>query len=247
MDVVGFQRQGRRLLDQLGVERVAALHLAEADAVTGHGEIFVAQEIAHPLVRGVDLARFRFVSRRQARLIGFGKVVGEVLDRTHELGFGERHGQQGIELFDHAADGQLRFQHAAFHPFARALDRAVADGDVIVVAAEIIFVIREGLELRSTIAAGEVRIKGVEAAEMIDRPHLGQRADFVGLAAQSRFLLILENIVGKLVGRRELAAVDLVEQREIELSVEPRSIEAGVGQVIAEPVGVRVVATEQPT
>src|SRR3546814_7572737 len=83
--------------------------------------------------------------------------------------------------------------------------------------------------------AGKGGIESVEAAEMVDRAHFGQRADFIAAALQILLLGIAEHIVGKLVGRIELAAIDLRQQRQIELNIGPLCEELRIGQIIAQP------------
>ena len=54
MDLVGGHRQCRRRLDLVAVERVAALHVHQSDAVARVGKIFVLQEVAHARQRRID-------------------------------------------------------------------------------------------------------------------------------------------------------------------------------------------------
>ena len=87
----------------------------------------------------------------------------------------------------------------------------------------------------------------MEARKVVGRSHFGQRANFVAHPAQCGFLIILENVVGELVGFGQLAAIDLRKLGEIELCVEAAGIKRGIGKEIAQPVGIGVVAAEQPT
>ena len=246
MEVVGGKRQRGRVLDHLRIELVPALHLAEADAVARHRQIFVAQEIAHCGIGRVEFGGLFGIGLGQPGLVRVGEVFGEVLHRLHVLRFLDRDRQQRVELLDHEADGELGLDHAAFHAFAELADRALGDLDIVVVAREVVFVIRQRLELRRGIAAREIGIEGVEAGEMVDRAHFGQRADFIGLPAQRRFLVIFEHIVGELVGVAQLAAIDQRQLGKIELRVEAVGIEGRIGQEIAQPVGIAIVAAEQP-
>ena len=68
---------------------------------------------------------------------------------------------------------------------------------------------------------------------MVDRAHFGQFADFVGLAAQRRFLIILEHVIGQLIGFTQLRPVDLREKREIELGIGPRCKEHRIGEIVS--------------
>ena len=233
MQIVGRKRQRGRAFDHMGIELFAALHLAQADAFAGHRQIIVAQEVAQPFMRGVKLFRLGFVGRGQSRLVCRREILGEGLHRFHEHRIRQRNRQQRVELLDNPVDGQPGFDHTRFHPLTRACYRAVGDRDIVVMTAEVVLVIGDRLELRRAIATGEVRVKGVEAGEMVDRAHFGQFADFVGLAAQRRFLIILEHVIGQLIGFTQLRPVDLREKREIELGIGPRCKEHRIGEIVS--------------
>ncbi len=163
MQVIGLERKRRRAFHHMPVQLRAALHLGQSHAVACHGHVFVAQEISHPLVSRVDFLGGRGVFNRQPRLLFGGKFLGEVLHRHEEGRFLDRHRQLRVELADDVADRQLGFVHAGFHAFAELADRAVGDGDVILVPLEVVLVVLDRLEGGGALPAGEVGIERVEA------------------------------------------------------------------------------------
>jgi hypothetical protein len=77
VDILRGEREGRRFLDEVGVEALAAGHLRDADAFAGDGEIFGAQEIAKAGEGGADLAGDGgAVGGAQAFALGFRHGVG---------------------------------------------------------------------------------------------------------------------------------------------------------------------------
>ena len=245
MDFLGLERKGGRILDQQRIELRAALHLRQADAGARNGQIFVAQEIAQARVGGVDLAGLGFVGGGEPGLVGLADAFGEALHRPHEHRIHERGVDLGIELGDHDLDSQPGLYHAARHAFAELGDRAVDKGDVVIVALQIVLVIGEGLERRDALAAGKVGIECVYPEEVVERAHLGQLADPVARTGKRTLLGIFEHVIGEAVGGRELGAVDLRQQREIELGIGACGDEGSVGERIAERVGIAIIAAEQ--
>jgi len=83
MDLVGCVGQCRRRLDIVAVERVAALHVHQPDAVARMAEIVVGEEITHALQCRIDdgLQR-RPVLLRDPRAVGGAERCRERPDRT---------------------------------------------------------------------------------------------------------------------------------------------------------------------
>ena len=50
MDIVRRQIERRRVANHLGIEHIAALHVAQANAFARERQIFVPKEIAHPRI-----------------------------------------------------------------------------------------------------------------------------------------------------------------------------------------------------
>ncbi len=244
MQVIGGQRQRCRVFDQLAIELSAALHLAEADAGARDGQIFIAEEIAHPFMRGVDLAGLGEIGGGQARLFDLAETVGEFGCRTHERRLFDRDCQLRVELFDHIADRQLGFIDAAIHTFAETVDRAIVQFDVIVVPLEVVLVILGRLERGGALAAGKGRVKGVEARKMVDRAHQRGGDDFGREALERLLLVVFEHIVSEPVGSIELRLVDRRQQCEILLRIGLAGGVIFVFEEIADPVGIAHIAAE---
>ena len=245
MDGVRGQRQRRIGLDQAGVEPVAAAHVDEAGAVAGVGQIIVLKERAQPAVGREDrIADDGGISGAQADPLGLGHRVRKGLHRpVIRRGFG-RIGKLGVELRDHVADGELGIDHARRQPLAEAPDRAIHQCREFAVAGQVVLIILDIAERRRAAAGGEGRIKGVEAAEMVDRADRGQR-QHVGLKVGEVVLaLIFEHVIGKRVGRVQPGAVDRPQRREIGIG---RSALAGiifVADIVAEMGRVAEIAAE---
>ncbi len=73
---------------------------------------------------------------------------------------------------------------------------------------EIVLVIRDRLEGRRALAAGETRVEGVEAREMIDRADLSDRQDLRRQALERLLLIVGEDVIGQPVGLVERRAID---------------------------------------
>ncbi len=80
---------------------------------------------------------------------------------------------------------------------------------------------------------------------MVHRTHFARREDRGGIALLLTLLVIGKDIVGKLVGGRQLAAVDFGQLREVYGIVRLACGKMLVGQVIAQAVRVAHVAAKQ--
>ena len=245
VDIVGLERQGRRVLDQIFIENVAALHAGKPDFVAGNRQIFILEEIVHALIASKNLLGRGGIFLGQARLVFLAEILGEIFRRCHERAVFQTETDLGGELFDDIVDRQPGFDHAAFHALTEPFNRPVADHDELLVALEIVFVVLHRLELSGTLARGEIGVEGVEAAEMVDRTDHGQRHDFVGIALQRLLLVALEHVIGDLVGGAQLAAVDLHQRCQLCGFGGLFPGEIFVRNIVAELVGIALVAAEQ--
>src|SRR3546814_15317612 len=84
-------------------------------------------------------------------------------------------------------------------------------------ALEVVLIVLERLERRCALAAGEGRIEGVEAAEMVDGPDDRQGQYVRLITLELRLLVELEDVVCDLVGVAELCTLDFGELRELAL------------------------------
>ena len=243
--LVRRQRQGRVLLDQGSVERVAAAHVDEAAAFPGMRKIFVAQEVAKAPIGGIDVVDDRRLVRLAKPLaFGFRNRLREILNRAEERRFLRRRGELGVELADHVADRQLALDHARSEAFTEAEDRPVDSTDEVAVPLEIILIILDVSERRRVPARGEDRIEGVEAGEVVDRPDRGERQHLGGEIGEVFLALIFEDVIGDPVGLVEGRPVDRRERCQIGLSRRPLAGKIFVGEEVAEAVRIAVIAAE---
>ena len=140
---------------------------------------------------------------------------------------------------------ELGFDDARGEAFAEAGDGAVEDGDELAVPAEIVLIILDIAERRGAAARGEDRIEGVDAGEMVDRPHPGEREQILLQIAQIVLALIFEDVIGDAVGRLTSAARSMPRSAARSSSAAaPLGREIGVRAEIAEPVGIAIIAAE---
>ncbi len=124
-------------------------------------------------------------------------------------------------------------------------DRAVEIGNEFLVALQVVLIVRDGLERRRALPAGEGRVECMIAEEMVHRPDPGQRQQ-VGLISAKRVRgRIFEHIIGELVSRIERGPVDGMERGKVMLGRRLLTGVIFVGDIIAEPVGVAHVAAKQ--
>ena len=240
-----LQRQRGVRFDQIGIERVAARHPAQPDAVARLGEIFALQEVAHPLVRGLDdILDLLRVGGTQARLVGWRYRRRKGLDRAVEDRTLDALLQQVVELLDHVADDELGLDDALRLALPEQDDRSVERGSVSRVALQIVLVIEEGLEGCRALPAREFGVERLDSVEMVEREQFEQREQFGRITAQADLRLLLEHIVGDLVDIGQLGAVDAREAAQVGLRRGLLGEQLLFREPVAQTVGIAQVAAE---
>ena len=121
-------------------------------------------------------------------------------------------------------------------------DRHVDVGREVAIALQAVLVIRDVGERRPALPAGDRRIFGVDAVEMVHRQRFAD-AQQVRLKAAQRVLgLELEDVVGELVRLAELVARDRMQRRQFLLRGCALVREMPVAEQVADPVGIAEVA-----
>ena len=134
---------------------------------------------------------------------------------------------------------------ARLHAFAEQADRAVQHHHILRVALQVVLVIDQSLERRRALARGDIGIAGMQPVEVIDWKQSADPDDVGGETAQFHLLFVLEHVVGDPIDRGQLRPIDPRQHRQIVLARLLLGGGLGVGQELAEPIGVAQVAAEQ--
>jgi hypothetical protein len=185
------------------------------------------------------------VAGAEPLLIGRRDAFREFLHRSVEGGALHALLQLQVELVDDVAHDELGLDDAGRHSFAEAADHLVDRSRILAVPLEVVLIILDRLERRRALAGGKVGIEGVEAEEVIERPHRRQCEQLRLDAAELHLRLPFEDVVGELVRGRQGIPVDGGELAKLVLPGGPLGGEIGVADAVAEPVGIAHVAPEQ--
>ena len=231
----GVERQRGALLDQVAVHCVAALHLAHPDGVAGDRAIFVGHELAETGHRRDQLVADRLaISRGHPRLLGRRHVRREVQHRAVEGRLVDALGDQRVHLLDDYVDDQLRLHDAGRHALAELRGAVVEIADEAADSRQRRFIIRRGLERRGAAPRRDIGEKGLPAGLVVDRPNRGECEDLGRQALERSLGLPLEHVIGELIGRVQLRAVDLLEPRQLAFRRRPLGCPVSRRHIVAE-------------
>ena len=245
MDRLGLKRQSRILLDEIGVELRTARHARQADAVARRGQIGRGEKIAHPALGGDDhVADLRRIGGGQPGAVGGRNGGGKFLDRRIEGRLLRLARQQIVELRDHVANDQLGLDDAALHTLSKATDRFVEQPGIFDVALQVVLVIDHRIERCGALTRSEFGIEGLDAIEMIHRPHDRQRDDSRVQTFQRHLGLVAEYVIGDLIGRSQLGTVNPPQLRHILLRGRAFGRDIAVGEKVADLIGAAHIPPE---
>ena len=232
--------------DQIVIELGAALHCDKADAIARNRQILVLQEIAKAGIGRDDphLDR-RCIIGAQPRLVCRADPLWEGLDGPVIRRSFNALCKLEVELVDDIVDDQLGLDDAGLHAFAEAANGAVEQNDEFAVTFQVVIIVDKRLERRCALSRSEIGVEGMEPKEMVDRANSSQR-QHVGLkSAQGNIGLPFEDVIGNLVSGIERRAINGLEALEIRFARLALRREIGVSHIIAQPVSIAQIATEQ--
>ena len=209
VDLLRGQREGRVILDAIGIVSFAAGIVGSSNACARLRQIFVGQIIPQLLERRHQRAgKYLAMLLRQPFLFGLRNAVGEICNRRPVGTFFDRRIELKIELFDHQFYRHARQSDARCGASLEARDRLIDDLRHFTVTAEIVFVVLDGVVRHERAGRGKTRVEHMHPAEMIDRQrkHGGQ---YLGRGHRQRPLLgVFEDIVGDAIGFAQSIAVN---------------------------------------